>query len=264
MKLILEYDQFRAEYRPIKLSKKENYDVNFSIEDIEKKEKLIRQILNDYYPEINKNDTIISNGTVLSSELLNKSQKNIKILYVIADIMIGNGEMINCADDIINFIDINKEELFKVGGIYFSKIYAALTGVSESGSSREEEAIKLFKQYASTKGFDIEILPPDRKEDDISGIDAYFKLGDSKYTIQIKTLYFVKTVDNFYHIYINGDFTPIKTHYLVVTPDTSKSKFSGDGYVFKGSDAKSQIDERGMSYYLVPDSSLLYKSKLSD
>lgn len=263
MKLILEYDKFRAEYRPIKLSKRDQYDINFNKDDIEKKEKLVRGILNDYYPEINSSDTIISNGMVLSSELLNKSQKNIKILYLIADIMMSTGESLTCADDIINFIDRNKEELFKVDGIYFSNIYDALKGVSESGHLREQDAVKLFKQYATTKGFDVDVLPPDTQDEDKMGVDAYFKVGEEKYTIQIKTLNYIKNVDSFYHIYISGDFTPIKTHYLVITPD-SKSESIVDGYVFKGRDIKSQVDERGMSYYLVPSSSLLYQSKLSD
>lgn len=263
MKLILEYGEFIADYRPITLSKKGKYDISFNKAEVEKKEKLVRQILNDYYPEINQNPTITQNGTVLLSELLNKSQKNIKILYLIADIMIEKGEVLNCADDIINFIERNSEDLFKVGGVYFWSIYDALKGVSESGHIREEEAVKLFKQFATTKGFDVDVLPPDSKEDDKAGIDAYFEVDEKKYTIQIKTLYFMKSVDDFYHLHIKGDYTPIKTHYLVVMPDVQTSKFNKEGYVFKASGIESQIDETGKSYYLVPDSNLLYTGKVT-
>jgi len=258
MRLILEFDKFKPEYRPIRLSKKDSYLVNFSVDKTEDKEKLIRSIINQFYPSINKSDTIISGGRVLSSELINKSQKNLKILYTIADIMISLGKPVKSPDDIIKFIESNKFELFKVGGVYFDDIYNDLRGVSESGRMREEEGSDLFKKYAASKGFDVDILPPDTKDDDKGGIDAYFKIKKMAYTIQIKTLNSIDLVDDFYHVYIDGDFTKIKTHYLVVVPNPDKNSLFDKGYVFKGSNIETGFDEKGMSYYLVPSSNLLY------
>ena len=89
MRLILEFDKFKPEYRPIRLFKKDSYLVNFDENKTEEKEKLVRSIINEFYPDIKKSDTINIDGRVLSSELINKSQKNLKILYVIADIIIS-------------------------------------------------------------------------------------------------------------------------------------------------------------------------------
>jgi hypothetical protein len=258
MRLILEFDKFKPEYRPIRLFKRGSYEVIFTEDKTEEKEKLVRSIINDYYPGINKSDTIIIDGRVLSTELINKSQKNLKILYVISDIMISLGKPVKSPDDIIKFISDNKSELFKVDGIYFDDIYNALKGVSESGINREKEGSSLFKKYATTKGFDIDVLPPDSKDDDKQGIDAYFKVNEIPYTIQIKTLNNIELVDDFYHVYISGDFTAIKTHYLVLVPDPDKKTIFDKGYVFKGSNINTGVDKDGKSYYLVPISNFLY------
>jgi len=258
MRLILEFDKFKPEYRPIRLFKIDKYLINFDAAKTEEKEKLVRSIINEYYPEINKSDTININGRLLSSELLNKSQKNIKIMHVIADIMLDLNMTVNHPDDIINFIRNNSYDLFNVDGAYFDMIYNALRGVTESGALREQEGSNLFKKYALSKGFDVEILPPDSSDQDIAGVDAYFKVEENPYTIQIKTLDSIDLVDNFYHVFISGDFTKIKTHYLVLVTDTGKKTLFDKGYVFKGSGIKTGFDEDGRSYYIVPSSNLLY------
>lgn len=258
MRLILEFDQFKPEYRPIRLFKTDNYLVNFDVDKTEEKEKLVRSILKEFYPDIKKSDTITIDGRVLSSELLKKSQKNLKILYVIADIMISLDKPVNSPDDIIDFIKDNKFELFNVNGVYFDDIYNSLRGVSAQGVLREQEATALFKKYALSKGFDVDVLPPDSSSDDISGIDAYFKINEIPYTIQIKTLDSIDLVDQFYHVYISGDFTNIKTHYLILTPDIEKKKKSIKSYIFRGVNIKTSFDEEGKSYYLIPVSNLLY------
>lgn len=258
MRLILEFDKFKPEYRPVRLFKKNSYEVNFDSGKTEEKEKLVRSIINEYYPEIRKSDTVFVNGKSLSSELLNKSQKNLKILYVISDIMLSLGKTVKSPDDIINFIKDNKFDLFNIDGVYFNDIYGALKGVSASGAMREQEGTLLFKKYALSKGFDVDVLPPDTSSDDIGGVDAYFKIKESIYTIQIKTLNSIDLVDDFYHVYISGDFTKIKTHYLVLIPDPDRKTLFNKGYVFKGSNIKTGFDKGGNSYYLVPASNLLY------
>jgi hypothetical protein len=258
MRLILEFDKFKPEYRPIRLFKKDSYLVNFDENKTEEKEKLVRSIINEFYPDIKKSDTINIDGRFLSSELINKSQKNLKILYVISDIIISLNKSVKSPDDIINFIKDNKFDLFNIDGIYFDDIYNALRGVSDSGAMREKEGSNLFKKYALSKGFDVDILPPDTADDDKRGIDAYFKIKEIPYTIQIKTLDYIDLVDNFYHVYISGDFTKIKTHYLVLIPNPEKKDLFKKSYIFKGSKIKTYIDEKGKSYYLIPISNLIY------
>ena len=58
MRLILEFDKFKPEYRPIRLFKTDKYLINFDADKTEEKEKLVRSIINEYYPEIKINDTI--------------------------------------------------------------------------------------------------------------------------------------------------------------------------------------------------------------
>lgn len=258
MRIILEFDKFKAEYRPIRLFKADCYLVNFGVDKTEEKEKLVRSIINDYYPDINKSTSINVNGRILSTELLNKSQKNLKIMYVIADIMLDLGLSVKYPNDIISFIRDNSYDLFYPDGVYFDYIYNALRGVTESGALREKEGSDLFKKYAQSKGFTVDILPPDTSDDDIRGIDAYFKIEETPYTIQIKTLNSLEEVDGFYHVYISGDFTTIKTHYLVLIPDPEKKTKFSKGYVFKGSKIKTEIDNDGKSYYIIPSSNLLF------
>lgn len=258
MRLILEFDKFKPEYRPIRLCKKGYYLVNFDSSKTEEKEKLIRSILNEYYPEIKKSDSIDIDGKILSSEILNKSQKNIKILYVISDIMLNLNISVDLPDDVINFIRDNSYDLFNVNGLYFDEIYNALKEVSESGLIKERKGSDLFKRYALSKGFEVEILPPDTSSQDIEGVDAYFKIDKTTYTIQIKTLDSVDLVEDFYHVFINGDLTKIKTNYLVLVLEDDKKSSSNREYIFKGSYIKTEFEVDGKSYYIVPSSNLLY------
>ena len=47
MRLILEFDKFKPEYRPIRLFKKDSYLVNFDENKTEEKEKLVRSTKSD-------------------------------------------------------------------------------------------------------------------------------------------------------------------------------------------------------------------------
>lgn len=160
MRIILEFDKFKAEYRPIRLFKGDCYLVNFGVDKTEEKEKLVRSIINDYYPDINKSTSINVNGRILSTELLNKSQKNLKIMYVIADIMLDLGLSVKYPNDIISFIRDNSYDLFYPDGVYFDYIYNALRGVTESGALEKKKVLIYSKNILKVKDLQLIFYHP--------------------------------------------------------------------------------------------------------
>lgn len=261
MRLISEYSNFRAEYRPITLYIKGQSPIAFDVNKIKQKELLVRGILNEFYPKLRGNDYFNVEGVIVSGELLNKAQKNISILYEIVDIAKSTGVTVNSAEDIINFISDFKKDLFYVTGKFFYRIYKRLGGATEKGRTKENEANELFTRYANSKGIKVELKSPDSYKEDIAGIDAYFDYNGQKYTIQTKTLSSIRMEGEVFKIYISGDFTTIKTHYLVLVSelpiDTSRRLHKN--YIFKGKNVKTEIDETGVNYYKVPVVDLLYK-----
>jgi hypothetical protein len=267
MKLILEFDKFVFEsdyysrkdkreprYTPLKLEKKGEFLIFFDAAKSEEREKLIRKILNEIYPNFNSVKGFNINGLLISSELLNKCPKNISILYEIIEISKSISQTINNADELLYFIERFKYDLFSPSGRFFNKIYEKMGGSSEKGRLREKEAENLFIEYANSKGFfNIEIKSPTAKED-ISGIDCYFEFNKKRYTIQTKTLSKILEDDDKFIVYINGYLTSITTDYLILIPDNTSEK-----YIFKGKNV-TNIDNDGVSYYSIPKSDLLYPS----
>ena len=254
MKLILEYGRFMAEYKPINLYIKGQAPIFLDAKKSEEKEILVRSIINKIYPGFRGNDSFDVDGVSVSGELLNKSQKNISILYEIVDISKSIGQTIRTADDLINFIRINAFDLFSVKGKFFDRIYTRLGGATEKGKSKESESNDLFTRYANSKGIKVELKAPESYQQDIDGIDAYFEYNGNRYTIQTKTLSSIKEEGDYYVVYISGYFTKIKTQYLVLIPKDSFNK----KYIFKGKNVTTQIDKNGVDYYYIPKSDLLY------
>lgn len=254
MKLILEYDRFVAEYKPINLYIKGQASIFLDANKSKEKEILVRSIIHEIYPEFRGNESFNFKGVTISGELLNKAQKNIAILYEIVSIAKEEGEKIQTADQLINFISTHSKDLFHPEGIFFNRIYTRLGGATETGKLKESESDELFTRYANTKGIKVELKAPDSYKQDISGIDAYFELKGTRYTIQTKTLSSIKEEDDYYVVYISGYFTKIKTHYLVLMPKESFNK----KYIFKGKNVTTQIDKNGVDYYYIPKEDLLY------
>jgi hypothetical protein len=254
MVLILEYSKFIAEYKPINLKVKGQPPIFFSSEKSREKELLIKSIIRDIYPKHRVDETFEFNGVMIRGELLCKAQKNIAILYEIIDIAKSKGVKIKNADDLINFIKNQSNELFHPNGAFFDRIYKKLGSKSDEGVVKESEAKEFFKRYADNKGISIDIKSPDNYNQDIDGVDAYFELNGVRYTIQIKTLSYIIEDGDFYKVYISGYFTKIKTHYLVLLPKVASNR----KYIFKGRNVVTQIDESGVDYYYIPKADLLY------
>jgi len=254
MKLIREFGRFVADYKPINLYIKGQKPIIINPDKAKEKELLVRSIINQIYPNFKGNNSFIVNGVIISGELLNKAQKNIAILYEIVDIAKSEGIMIETAEDLINFISLNSQDLFHPDGIFFDRIYTRLGGATTKGKEKESESDNLFNRYANSKGIKIQLKSPSSYQEDIAGVDAYFEHKGTKYTIQTKTLSSITESDTDYIVYISGYFTEIKTHYLVLMPkDNLDTK-----YIFKGKNVKTLVNKEGVNYYLIPKSDLLY------
>lgn len=253
------FTRFTAEYRPITLSLNDRDNISFDEEKIKEKELLIREIINELYPGLKPDKSMLVNGYMVSGELIYKAQKNISILYEIVSIAISLGLEVNIADDIINFIKGYRKELFYPGGQFFDRIYSKLGGMTSKGNQIEIESDNLFKRFASSKGIQIQIQKPSYL-DDIAGIDSYFEIDNRKYTIQTKTLSSIEEDGDFYKIKISGDFTRIKTHYIVLIPETGS--ILTKKYIFKGKDSIRENYD-GVDFYKIPKLDLLYTESKS-
>jgi hypothetical protein len=254
MKLILEYNTFMGEYKPINLYIKGQPSIFIDADKSKEKDILVRSIINEIYPGFKADSSFNFNGVIISGELLNKAQKNIAILYEIVNIAREEGERIQTPDQLINFISTHSQDLFHPEGIFFNRIYTRLGGTTEMGRVKEYESDKLFTRYANTKGVKVELKVPDSYKQDIDGVDSYFEHGGNRYTIQTKTLASIEDKGDHYIVYIDGYFTEIKTHYLVLI---SKKSFTKK-YIFKGKNVTTQIDKNGVNYYYIPKENLLY------
>jgi hypothetical protein len=258
MKIIREFSRFVASYKPINLYIKGQSPIIIDENKAREKELLIRSIIKNLYPEMKSSDAYITSmGVDLRTDLLNKAQKNIAILYEIVDIAKENRIKIETADNLIEFISKNSTDLFKVGGKFFDRIYARLEGVSKKGKDKESISDELFQRYAKSKGRYVNLKPPGTSDEDIRGVDSFFSHGDKKYTIQTKTLSSISKYKSgeYYRVYISGYFTDIKTNYLVLIPEKDSSNKK---YIFKGKNVKTLTDMRGVNYYSIPSSDLLY------
>jgi hypothetical protein len=258
MKIIREFSRFVASYKPINLYIKGQSPIIIDEDKAREKELLIKSIIKSLYPEMKSSDSYITTmGVDLRTDLLNKAQKNISILYEIVDIARENGIKLETSDSLIDFILKNSKDLFKVGGRFFDRIYARLENVSKKGKDKESISDELFQRYAKSKGKYVNLQPPGSSDEDIKGVDSYFILNDNKYTIQTKTLSDLSKYKSgeYYRVYISGYYTDIKTNYLVLIPEESSSNKK---YIFKGRNVKTLKDMRGLDYYSIPSSDLLY------
>jgi hypothetical protein len=255
MKLILEFGKFEPLYTPIKLYIKGQAPIFIDSDKSEEREKLLRKILNEIYPDFKSIKEFTINGLVISNGILNKCPKNISILYEIVEISKSISQTITNADELLYFIERFKYDLFSPNGRFFNRIYEKLGISSSKGRDREKEAEILFKSYADSRGIsNIEIKSTTSKED-ISGIDCYFEFNKKRYTIQTKTLSRILEDDDKYIVYISGYFTKVTTNYLILIPDNISKK-----YIFRGKNVINNIDKNGVDYYSIPKSDLLYSN----
>ncbi len=82
MRLIKEFANFRKPtYSTIRILIKGQSPIVFDEKKTEEKDILIRSLINKLYPGFTADSSYNINGYIVSGELINKSQKNISILY---------------------------------------------------------------------------------------------------------------------------------------------------------------------------------------
>lgn len=256
MKKILEFSKFKGDYRPLTLLIKGQAPIAFTQEQAQRKELLVKNIIREIYGRFAGDTSFEFEGYIISGELLTKAQKNIAILYDMIQIAKSQDIIIKTPDELIDFIELHGQDLFHPEGEFFNIIYSKLGGTTQMGRDIESDANEFFTNYARRKGVEIELKAPENYREDIAGVDAYFTHNNKRYTIQTKKLSNVTESGDFYCVYISGDFTPIKTHYLVLIPSVTNN--IGIKYIFKGANVKSLKDSNNLDYYQIPKVDLIH------
>ena len=264
MKIIKEYSNFKKwNVTPITMNLPGGIKVYFDSDKV----KEIRKEIKDYLftiPEFDlysENRDIVVSGKTINSEFISKLPNNISVLYGIWNIAKRLGHIIDNADDFILWISSNLEDLFNPSGKYFDEIYIRLNKATDIGRSKELDAKDFFTSYAKDNGLNITILSPSTTEEDsLGGIDYYFIHNGKKATIQVKTLDSMTQElynnEKCYVAKIGGDFTDIKTNYLILM-----SKKEGyPSYIFRNvKDDKKIVIDRERARYIIPEGNLVIR-----
>ena len=264
MNIIKEFSDFKKwNVTPITLNLPGGIKVYFDSDKV----KEIRKEIKDYLrtiPEFDlysENRDIVVSGKTINSEFISKLPNNISVLYGIWNIAKRLGHIIDNADDFILWVSSNLEDLFNPSGKYFDEIYIRLNKAADIGKSKELDANDFFTSYAKDNGLNITLLSPSTKEEDsIGGIDYYFIHNGKKITIQVKSLDSISQElynnEKCYAAKIGGDFTDIKTNYLILM-----SKKEGyPSYIFRNvKDDRKIVIDRERSIYIIPEGNLVIK-----
>jgi hypothetical protein len=204
---------------------RENHNLGkFSISKVE---------LNKYRQEVDKiihsmyaDDMIIENGfgsfvKPQSFEptpnrhisILNKANTNLKYLSYLVD----NFEL-NSINEVINFINDRKDDLFSKNGKYLSHLVSLIRSTEQAGERNEELASRYIKSIILEKTNTIVnpiISPVSSKKDLVDGIDIEFQIGSSrKYTCQVKPFKSRRDSGDFVIITSSGLIKEYKVDYL--------------------------------------------------
>jgi len=143
---------------------------------------------------------------------LNKVNTNI----LLASKMVNKFNL-NNADDLINFVQNNKTELFTEQGKYFDLIFSTIRKTEERGEQNEEFVCEYIKKIVKLK-FDEDISPvrevTSSYKDMFLGIDITFTVGGKEYTCQVKPLKSTSLSDNYIKITSSGLMKEYDTNYI--------------------------------------------------
>lgn len=266
MSIIREFSKFNGwNVTPITMNLPGGIKVYFDSDKV----KEIRKEIKDYLftiPEFTSDfygasRNINVSGKTLNSEFISKLPNNISVLYGVWNIAKRLGHTIVSADDFILWVGSNLEDLFNPSGKYFDEIYIRLNKATDIGKSKELDANNFFTSYAKANGLDVNLLSPSTTEEDsLGGIDYYFIHNGKKATIQVKTLDSMTQElynnEKCYVAKIGGDFTDIKTNYLILM-----SKKEGyPSYIFRNvKDGKKIVIDRERARYIIPEGNLVIR-----
>ena len=266
MNIIKEFSDFKKfipkQNTPITLTVANGLKIYFDVDRITE----IRTIIKDYLttiPEYGGNiygperDINVS-GKLVNSKYISLMPNNISVLYGVWYAANGAGHHIDNVDDFIFWTKNNLKDLFHPSGKFFNSIYLRLDKASNIGKASELDAVTFFTNYAKSNGIDVNIMSPTTEEDAFGGIDFYFVHNGRKITIQVKTLRSIKmelyNKEECYVVDIKGDFTEIKTDYLILMSE----KKGFPSYIFRGDKGdKKIIVDNDLSRYIIPEDNLV-------
>jgi hypothetical protein len=96
----------------------------------------------------------------------------------------------NTFDELISFVENNKIDLFKQGGLYFDNLLTILKISERKGIRNEKKAIKYIKHYLKSKNLNFKIrqTPLYSREDIFEGKDLIITINQVDWFVQVKPL----------------------------------------------------------------------------
>jgi hypothetical protein len=161
---------------------------------------------------------------VINTEHLMKMVNNRTVFYYIC-----KNEKITNGEDFLKFMKdfSNLKKYYHYTGTFFKEVFKILEASSSKGKVGEENALKHFEWLMTTKKTPVVILKPTIRED-ISGIDAKFKVGNKMKTIQVKP-YQNFAIDNGIGTAISNGALSMKTDILILYKSIGRKKVVKNG-----------------------------------
>jgi hypothetical protein len=124
---------------------------------------------------------------------------------------------INSFQDLVNLVNVKKNDFFIEGGRYFNEIRKILKITEDYGDKNEYIALEYIKQVIKSK-LNLEVNPiksPSGSYDDlINGVDIKFDINGKSFTCQVKPLVSIKESGVEYILVSSGNIKNYKTDYL--------------------------------------------------
>lgn len=177
---------------------------------------------------------------VINTEHLMKMVNNRTVFYNIC-----KNERITNSDDFLNFMKdySNLKKYYHYQGSFFKDIFEILEAATNKGNLGEENSLNHFKWLMSAKNTPVVILKPTLRED-ISGIDAKFKVGDEMKTIQVKPYETFEIENGFGTATSNGSLS-MDTDILILYKSIGKKKVIKNGREYSFPDFSYLIANKG-------------------
>ena len=185
-------------------------------------------------------DIKIGTNKVINTEYLMKMVNNRTVFYYIC-----KNERITNSEDFLNFMKdfSNLKKYYHHTGTFFKEVFKILETASGKGKIGEENALNHFRWLMTAKKTPVTILKPTLRED-ISGIDAKFRVGDEMKTIQVKP-YQDFVIDNGIGTATSNGALSMKTDILILYKNIGQKKVIKNGKEYSFPDFSYLIANEG-------------------
>ena len=200
----------------------------------------------------------------IDTEYVALMPNNLTVLHRIVYKALKESNVINNSQDLLDYIERNYS-MFMPNDRFFWSLYSTTSGKKEKGDIKESDAETFFKEFASSKGINVNLRKQENREADaLEGEDLLFDHNGKVFTIQVKTLNTVEPIIEdgveYYKVVISGDYTQLwdsksdkekkGVDYFIGMSDDENYP----NYIFR---AKDSITMPG--FYLFPKSNFVYK-----